>query len=363
MKQYNPDFKRLDELVDKGDLRKVISPCGGRLMLYNYTDQCTYSKAWNKHTLNSRGTVYEIETGKMVAKAFPKFFNFSELPTSKSRNLLKKTDFEVYEKMDGSLGIVYFYEGEWYVNTRGSFTSDQAVKAKDMLSKYYTSNLNSSITYLVEIIYPYNRIIVDYGDKEQLVLLAGYNIHTGEEVPLSELDKTSPFPVAPRHEFKSIQDIVDKQSELGKMEEGFVVRFPNGERAKFKSFEYLKVASIISNMTPLNFWKCMEYGKVRQEILEEIPEEFRDQSDKIKNFLEDRYDQVAREIDSDFKYVMRSVGDITETPEDCKAVGLFLKDHGNKLAHPKAMFPCLYGKDLDPYIMKSIRPSGNQVMV
>jgi RNA ligase len=42
-------------------------------------------------------------------------------------------NFEVYEKMDGSLGIVFWYRGQWVVATRGSFTSDQANKAREIL--------------------------------------------------------------------------------------------------------------------------------------------------------------------------------------------------------------------------------------
>ena len=49
-------------------LRQVISPCG-RLILWNYTDLCTYERAWDEVTLNARGTVYEIETGKVIARA------------------------------------------------------------------------------------------------------------------------------------------------------------------------------------------------------------------------------------------------------------------------------------------------------
>jgi len=85
---YKPDFKQLDKLTEEGYLRKVISPCG-KLCLYNYTDKTTYEKKWNKHTLNARGTVYEIETGKVIARAFPKFFNFEKESGSMIRGAIK----------------------------------------------------------------------------------------------------------------------------------------------------------------------------------------------------------------------------------------------------------------------------------
>jgi RNA ligase len=356
---YKPDFEQLDRLSKEGFLRKVTSPCG-KLFLYNYTDKCTYEKKWNKHTLNSRGTVYKVETGEVVARAFPKFFNFGELAVSKQRNILKQERFEVYEKMDGSLGIVYFYEGEWRVNTRGSFTSDQAIKAKEILNnKYDMSKLMEGFVYLVEIIYPENRIIVDYGNEEKLTILAAYLYNV--EVPFHTLFH-SPFDVPTVYGFDSVDHIIRTQEKLGKMEEGFVVRFEGGERVKFKSAEYLKVARLLSDMTPLNFWKSMKGGIVQQEILEEIPEEFRPEADRIKFELENVYNKTMTEIVMDYEYAIKSIGGLYDLDDDRKRLGLFLKENGSELQHSGAMFGMLLKGDVDKYIMKSIRPKGKEIV-
>lgn len=100
------NFIALDRLAGEGYINKVLQD---DLVLYNYTVKCVYDGHWNKHTISARGTVYNVNTGEVVAQAFPKFFNFSELPASQARNLLKRTDFSVREKMDGILGIIYFY--------------------------------------------------------------------------------------------------------------------------------------------------------------------------------------------------------------------------------------------------------------
>ena len=355
------DFSKHDKLTKEGFLRKVVSPCGN-LVLYNYTDKCTYEKKWNKHTLNARGTVYEISTGKTIAKAFPKFFNFGELPVSQSRNLLNKTDFEVFEKMDGSLGIVYFYDGEWRVNTRGSFTSDQAIKATEMLKKYNLTNIDKNITIMVEIIYPENRIIVDYGKEEKLVVLGAY-YSTGDEILLNDLNLID-MPKVDSYYFKKIADIIDLQSKLGIMEEGFVVRFKDGYRCKFKSFEYLKVARILSEMTPLVFWKNMVDGVVPVELIQSIPEEFREEAEIIKNGLEKHYKSIYKQIEMDFLEVELAAYITNDTIEIArKKVGIFLKYHGKHLKHKEAIFPKLLNKDIDKYIMKYIRPVNNKIMV
>ena len=96
-------LKKFEPYVKNGYIREVTSPCG-RLVLFNYTDKTTYENRWDEVTLKARGTVYEISTGKVVARAFNKFFNFSQLSTDKQKEVLASTSFETCEKMDGSLG-------------------------------------------------------------------------------------------------------------------------------------------------------------------------------------------------------------------------------------------------------------------
>jgi hypothetical protein len=40
---------------------------------------------------------------------------------------------------------------------------------------------------MFEIIYPENRIVLDYGERQDLVLLAGRNRFTGEYLPFGEV--------------------------------------------------------------------------------------------------------------------------------------------------------------------------------
>jgi hypothetical protein len=365
MKKYIPNFQQLDKLTEDGYLNKVFSPCN-KLVLYNYTDKCTYEKKWNEHTLNARGTVYEVSTGKIIARAFKKFFNFSELSASEQRNLIKRTDFIATEKYDGSMGLVFWYDDRWWVTTRGSFTSDQAIRATEILKKYDMSYIDTNINLVVEIIYPENRIIVNYGAEEKLVLLNAYNNHLNEDLFSSKSHRqyidvrAMGIESAAIHHFTSIDRIIEKQSELSNMEEGFVVRFNDERMVKFKSLEYLKTARIVSNMTPLNFWKNMKNGIVKDEILSQIPEEFRKEADKISYQLADRYQKTLEEINSDYAWVILIVGcqDVSQTR---KELGLYLRNNPKELKHPAAMFPMLIDGNVDDYIMKIIRPKSNRI--
>ena len=56
---------------------------------------------------------------------------------------------------------------------RSRLTSEQATRATDLYRRKYTEfRPNPGLTYLFEIIYPGNRIVVDYGATEDLILLA-----------------------------------------------------------------------------------------------------------------------------------------------------------------------------------------------
>lgn len=64
----------------------------------------------------------------------------------------------MYEKLDGSLGVLFNYQDAWKVVTRGSFTSEQSQEALKMAKLRDLSRLDTSRTYLLEIIYPTNRV-------------------------------------------------------------------------------------------------------------------------------------------------------------------------------------------------------------
>jgi RNA ligase len=367
---YTPNFEELDKLVASGHLRKVISPCK-KFKLYNYTDKTTYDRLWNEHTSNSRGTIYCNETGEVLCRAFPKFHNYSEFNPEKQKyvNACAEDGIEVYEKIDGSLGILGFYGGKWRVSTRGSFTSDQANYANEkLLPKYDMSKQDKDSSYMIEIIYPMNRIIVDYGKKEELVLLTALSLETGG-TPMwkynERVAEETGMGLCKKYDITTIEQLLYLQKNMDHTEEGFVVRFPgkNIERVKFKSLEYLNVARLTNYMTPLSFWKALKNGKVEVDFLEHLPEEFRKEAEDLKAEVERSYENCRAEILLDFAGVITTLDvplDSYLNGDTRKALGLFLKE--NKVRHSGAMFQMLLGNDLEPYILKTIRPTNNKIL-
>jgi RNA ligase len=189
------DIELFDRMQNEKFIRQQTHPTLP-LNIINYTEQAQYKREWNEVTLNCRGLIYNYDTGEIVARGFPKFFNWddSSQPYPPHGPVLRSP------KMDGSLGILYPDYSDnphtviWRVATRGSFASDQASWATSTLWLQHAAgdldltDLNPAKSYLCEIIYPENRIVVDYGTQERLTLLDVLDTATGK-TDLEEFDR------------------------------------------------------------------------------------------------------------------------------------------------------------------------------
>lgn len=350
------DLSKFEELVEQGYLRK--SEKDG-LILFGYTDKCTFDRHWNEYTLQARGLILEKSTGKVIAKPFEKFFNLNEMPETQFVNLPKES-YIIMDKADGSLGIIFNYEGKWQVATRGSFYSEQAQKAQEMLKKYNLDGISEHVTVLVEIIYPENKVIVDYGKEEKLVLLGAYDRRSGEEYSYAVLEiisNVTDIPLVTMYTMK-LEEAIRLQKTIPKNQEGFVVWFFNGLRVKIKGEEYLRIAKLISHLSPIAIWETMKCGKVDRAYLEQLPEEFRQDYEQIVRSLEESFVKIKLEIEEDLSNLPTK--DLT--PEARKTIGLFLSST-EKIKHKQAIFPTLLGQDdvAERYVMKLLRPDGNKL--
>jgi RNA ligase len=290
-----------------------------------------------------RGLVTD-ETGDIVATPFHKFFNIEEgkfTPTEK---------FEVYEKMDGSLGIVFWYRGQWVVATRGSFTSDQAIKAREILKKYNTDIMFRHLTFCFEIIYPENRIVLDYGADEKLVLLGTFD-KNGKEMDV-EIWSQWGFDVVKKYD--GIKDFKELKSMVKDDQEGFVVKFSNGDRIKVKGVEYLRLHKIMTNVTTTGIWEYLKNGEDVMELLKDVPDEF---YKKIENYIKDLryyYFQISEDVGKRFDYMMYGKYNDKEPITDRKEFAEWV------FTQPKHMSGILFRmfdkKDYSEIIWNLIRP-------
>ena len=325
------------------------------LTIWNYSEKVQYDNLFDDITMQTRGLVTD-DKGNIVARPFKKFFNDSE------KKHTPTPDFDVYEKMDGSLGILFHYEGEWVLATRGSFTSDQAVKGFEMLQKYEYQKLNKDYTYLFEIIFKENRIVVQY-PYEDLILLGmihtktGYEVDLygeGSDVRLKNMINNLGFKVVKKYD--GINDYSVLKEMIKDDEEGFVVRFSNGDRMKIKGEEYLSLHKIMTNISTTAVWEMLSEGRDVLDIIKDVPDEF---YKKVKSYVADlnynyyRYNEYAGKIHNYFRY--GKYGDRDPEPSK-KEFALHLEECK---VHPKVKAICFAmwdRKNYDKMIWSYIKP-------
>jgi T4 RnlA family RNA ligase len=263
------------------------------LAIFNYSRECQYEGLWDDITLNMRGTILDTK-GNVIAKPFPKFFNYEEHTAENSKlPPIPNETFEVYEKMDGSLGIFFYYEGEWHMATRGSFTSEQAIKGMEIAMRYnYDKICVPGFTYLFEIIYPENRIVVDYGKEERLVLLGIMN-PKGEELPYEEIADDG-WDIVMKYKTWG-EDWKTLKKEISKDNEGYVIRFSGGMRMKIKGDEYVRLHRILTNFSTKDIWELLRNNEQLEPFLERVPDEF---------------DAWVKEVVRDLKYSFFNISDM-----------------------------------------------------
>jgi RNA ligase len=284
------DLAKLRDLAEKRLISTQRHP-ELPLLIHDYSRSCQYDRAWNDLTLICRGLITDLE-GRIVARPLPKFFNLAEHLDHQANPpegfrlppINWHQNFTALRKYDGSLGILYFAPDGPRLATRGSFKSEQAIRGTEILrEKGYAQIIDGmddeakrTCTLVFEIIFKENRIVVDYGDMEDLVLLDVIDIATGRGRPWADVEAAASLigcPVAERIEANA--EALQSMHETSRdNEEGYVVRFEDGTRVKTKFQEYVRLHRLVTQVTSRTIWECLMTGDGLADMLERVPDEF-----------------------------------------------------------------------------------------
>jgi RNA ligase len=343
------DINILNDYLEKGLVVKNDHPTLP-LSIYNYSRTCQYESKWDDITKICRGLILDRE-GNVIAKAFNKFFNYEEL----TLNDIPEGSFEVFEKLDGSLGILFWYQGKWILASKGSFISDQSIKGREILNnKYNVEVLPKGYTTVVEIIYPENRIVCDYGEDEELVVLSMISNANGKELDYNSMlsiNEVSGFPTIKKYD--GITDYDTLKSQINGNREGYVIRFKNGFRMKIKGEEYVRLHRILTGFSNVDIWEYLKDGKDLDELLDRVPDEF---DLWVKNTVKDLNKQFWEIQSSSAGFVdnYRRTRSLAHIPFDKKEFAALV------MTQPKTLRPIMFsmydGKKYDEIIWKSLRP-------
>ena len=313
------------------------------LTIWNYSQTTQYEGKWDEVTLACRGLVTDDE-GNIVARPFKKFFNIEEAkhkPTS---------EFEVFEKMDGSLGILFRYGMEWIFASRGSFTSEQAIKFKEIFYRDYGPLwLSGNNTYLFEIIYPENRIVVDYGKDEKVVMIGEIHTESGVDFDL-EFNEKLGFEVVKKYD--GITDYNALKQQIDANAEGFVVRFSNGDRMKIKGEEYIRLHKIMTDLSTTTVWEVLSSGGSMESILQDVPDEFYAKIKAYEDYLISQFNLMKEHYEWIYNKIFNVYFEAyKEEFSRAEFAGL-----AKRYEFPSILFAMLDGRDISPIIWKIIKP-------
>jgi RNA ligase len=348
------DFRQLrDGLADANANGLVYSRLDSEtgLRLYVYTSRTVFEDAWDDVTLLARGLVLDERNERVAATPFPKFFNAGE-----KRGDIPALPFEAFEKLDGSLIVIFHAAGKWRCITKGAWDSMQAVWAQGQLDAIDLSPLTVGTTYLAEAISPENRIVVAY-ERPELVMLAAYD-EAGNELSYDAITATAEalgWRVAERTSFASMAELTTHTLALPRSSEGYVVRFEDGTRLKLKGAEYRRIHALISRCTPLAMWEAMVAGDDLTSIKRDLPEEFWSDFDHITGLLGAQRDailgQVAATADALAHLTDKEVGlQLKSLPDTVRPFIFNWRNTGGKLE----------GRAHD-VLLRMIRPTGNEL--
>jgi len=298
------------------------------LTLFSYSNHAQMSNRWNAFERMSRGLIINNETGEIVARPFSKFFNLGQNLNLKPTGHLIETT----EKMDGSLGILYRKpEGSFAVATRGSFDGEQSQWATEFLNENYDlSELPNEYTLLFEIIYPNNRIVVNYGKREDLVLIGAINRFTGEDLKFYDNDNCLQkfatqfgFSLPRTYRFNSVNDVIEASEKLSFNEEGYVLRFSCGTRLKVKGNNYLNAHRLMTGMNYKRVVEACALGTI-DETLAIVPDEFHGE-------VAQHRDEIRAKV-AFIDLSIKNAWDLAPKNGSRKEFALWVKGHYNKLA-------------------------------
>ena len=246
--------KSLDDLSEELGI-KVVRHNTLPLVILNYNQ--IDSPKTHPIVRECRGLTLDKRDWSIVAKSMDRFFNWGEVVEEMPD--FDFSDFIIQSKEDGSLILIYHYDGEWRVNTRGSFAQDnmqfqeftwthgilKALHCEKMSDLY--QYFDTRLTYIGEFCSSWNKIVRTY--KEPVVYLL--TAFEGErELSWDELDERalandragSIMDTPTRIEFSNIDEIqnfIKQEEENDPTFEGVVIRDRAGRRWKIKSATYL----------------------------------------------------------------------------------------------------------------------------
>lgn len=282
------DLEKLKQHAEHNLVDVITSKEFPHLVMLHYADDAQWDKSWNTFNRMCRGLIVDLKNQRVIAYPFDKFFNVGEMPETSFDRLSSLGAFEVSEKLDGSM-LILFQEpetGDFRFTTKGSFDADHAAFANQFMPQSLMNpKLVEDYTFVFELVSKQFQIVVDYKRKgyPDGAYLIGIRHRKSNRLlsykEVQDMAKEYNIPTLKTFEFPTLESILNNVKTLSVLDEGYVLLFEDGTRAKVKGTEYLRVHRFISQMSDKHLLESMpDFDTIEkeQEFLQMVPEEYRD---------------------------------------------------------------------------------------
>ncbi len=270
----------------------------GRVIL-NYSQIDSAKHKTNPIVRECRGLVLDSKNNwELVARSFTRFFNLGE---TDEHNQFNWSSSYTYDKLDGSLILIYYWGGMWHLNTRGSFGEGEVNSSGMKWRELFTlalpnwKKLDKNFTYCFELCSRYNKVVTDYPTPSAVLLSAFQREDELSHDDCEELSDRLDLIMPQVYSFGSVdqvQRILKQAEEYDPTFEGYVLRDSNNLRIKVKSSSYIMLHRQFSNK---NINSSFLYSTVLKneisEILNYFPE-LKSNIEKAKKDIESVVDQI-----------------------------------------------------------------------
>lgn len=207
-----------------------------------------------------------------VCFPYTKFFNIGEPNAA----VVDWKTAKVYEKLDGSLCQLYFYDKQWHVATSGLPDALGQVNAERLTFKDLFWNVwhelgyelpeATNVCYFFELMTPDNRIVVNH-KKNRLVLHGARDLLSLKEYDPQYWSNIHKWECVKTFPFANVEEVTESFKDMDPLEqEGYIVCDASFNRVKIKAPQYVTLHHAISNLTTRNLLNIVRTGELNEFI-------------------------------------------------------------------------------------------------
>ena len=243
----------------------------------------------------------EANNWEIVSYPYDKFFNYG----SGHAPQLDWNTAQLYEKLDGSLMTLYYYQGKWRVSSSGMADAAGEVNGfgytfselfwKVWQDKKYQLPRETNCCFMFELMTPYNRIVVRQNNNNLVLHGVRDRLTLAESEPQLWSNKYG-WETVETYPLQTLAEIIELTSKLDPMEsEGYIVCDEKFNRIKIKSPNYVAIAHLKKDFSSRKILEIVATNE-GEEFLNYYPQ-WQEPYDRVKT----KYKDLVKAIEAEYQ--------------------------------------------------------------